>query len=57
MNVKMCFLEKPVNVFNLDLLHELTRFQNSHEKSTLALKRAKVLFLKRVFKTSFEKVL
>ena len=34
-----------------------TRVENSHEKSTLGLKRAKVLFLKRVFKTSFEKIL
>ena len=38
---------RPYNVF----------FQNSHEKSTSCLKRAKVLFLKRVFNTSFEKVL
>ena len=49
MDVKIYFLEKPVNItFFLK-----TRFENSHEKSTLALKRAKVLFWKRVLKKYF----
>ena len=53
MDVETHFMEKPANA----TVFFKTRIENSHEKSTLGLKRAKVLFLKRVFNASFEKVL